>query len=101
MPIKIKSKKEEKIEKEKALGTYDKQCKQQCHKCYNYHHKPGEKRCIENENEKEEKYKKSKKNENKNEELDRVCYQCKRKEHMSQDCQKRKYHKCRKQKKPR
>ena len=36
---KIESKKEEKTEKEKALGAYNKQYKQRCHKCGKYGYK--------------------------------------------------------------
>ena len=44
---KIKSKKEEKREKEKALRAYNKQCKQRCHKCGKFIHKPGNHKCPE------------------------------------------------------
>ena len=46
-------KKEEKVEKGKFLGTYNKQYKQQYRKCGNYGHKPGDKKCPENKYEKE------------------------------------------------
>ena len=36
----IKSKKEEKTEKENALGAYNNWYKQRCHKCGKYSHKP-------------------------------------------------------------
>ena len=49
---KMKSKKEEKTENEKALGLYSKQYKQQCKKCGKYGNKPGGKRYPENKNEK-------------------------------------------------
>ena len=49
---KIKSKKEEKTEKEKAMGAYNKQYKQPCQKCGKYSHKPGDRRCPENKKEK-------------------------------------------------
>ena len=49
---KIKNKKEEKVDKEKALGTYNKQYKQKCRKCGKYGHKPGDKKCPENKHEK-------------------------------------------------
>ena len=52
---KIKNKREEKVKKEKALGTYNKQYKQRCRKCGKYSHKPGDKRCPENKNEKQSK----------------------------------------------
>ena len=47
---KIKSKKEEKSEKEKALGAYNKQYKQQCQICEKYGHKSGDWKCPENKN---------------------------------------------------
>ena len=50
-----KEDKEEKVEKEKALGACNKQYKQWYRKCGKYGHKPGDKRCPENKNEKEEK----------------------------------------------
>ena len=43
---KNKNKKEEKIEKEKALGAYNKQYKQWCRKCGKYDHKPGNKKVL-------------------------------------------------------
>ena len=56
---KIKNKKEQKVEKEKALGTYNKQYKQWCRKCGKYSHKPRDMRCPENKNRKGEKNKKT------------------------------------------
>ena len=43
----------------KALRAYNKQCKQRCHKCSKYSHKPGNQKCPENKNEKEEKCEKT------------------------------------------
>ena len=68
--------KEEKVEKEKALGAYNKQYKQRYMKCGKYGHKSGQKRCPENKNEKEEKNKKTERNENKNRKFNGVCYHC-------------------------
>ena len=63
---KIKSKKEENTGKEKALGAWNKQYKQQCQKCGRYGHKPGNRRCPENKNEKIENNKKTERYEYKN-----------------------------------
>ena len=41
------------MEKEKALGTYNKQYKQRCHKCGNCGHKPGHHKCSKNKKENE------------------------------------------------
>ena len=57
---KTKSKKKEKSRKEKALGAYNKQYKQRCHKCGKYIHKPDNQKCPENKNEKQEKKRKQK-----------------------------------------
>ena len=38
--------------KKKALGAYNKQYKQRCHKCSKYGHKPGDQNCPENKKEK-------------------------------------------------
>ena len=43
---KIKNKKDEKIEKEKVLGAYNKQYKQWCRKCGKYGHKPGNRSAL-------------------------------------------------------
>ena len=63
---KIKSKKEEKTEKEKVLGAYNKQYEQRCQKCGKYGHKPGDRRQPENKNEKDENNKKTERFEYKN-----------------------------------
>ena len=88
---KIKNKKEEKIEKEKDLSTYNKQYNQWCIKCGKYGHKPEVKKCHENKNEKEEKYKKSEKYDNKNRKFKGLCYHSGGKVHMSEDCWEQKY----------
>ena len=66
------------------MVAYDKQYKQQCQKCGQFGHKPGNRRCLENKNEKEENNKKA---ENKNRKFDGICYHCSQKEHISRDCQ--------------
>ena len=81
---KIKIKKEEKIEKEKALNVYNKQYKQRCRRCEKYDHKPGDRRCPKNKNEKEENEKKVKQ---KNRKFEEICYHCEQKGHISRDCQ--------------
>ena len=53
---KNKSKNEEKTEKEKVLGAYNKQYKQWCCKCGRYGHKPGDRKYPENINEEEENF---------------------------------------------
>ena len=95
---KIKCKKEEEIEKEKALGVHDKQYKQRCRKCGKYGHKPGDWRCPENKNKKEEN---NKKTGYKNRKFDGICYHCGEEGHISRDCRAQKngyYKKLRKQK---
>ena len=73
---KIKDKKEKNIEKEKALGAYNKKYNQWFRKGGKYGHKPGDKRCSENKNEKEEYNKKTERYENKNRKFDLVCCHC-------------------------
>ena len=79
---KIKSKKEEKSEKEKALDAYNKQYKHPCQRYGKCGHKPGVWRCPENKNEKEEN---DKKTEYKNKKIDGICYHCNQKGHISRD----------------
>ena len=76
---KIKSKKAEKNEKEKALNAYNKQYKQQCWSCGKYSHKPGNWRCPKNRHEKEENEKKI---EYKNRKFKGICYHCGQKGHI-------------------
>ena len=85
---KIKTKKEEKHEKEKALNVYNNQYKQQCQRCGKYGHKPVDRRCPEIKNNKEE-Y--EKKNEYNNKKFDGICHHCGQKGHMSKDCRAKKY----------
>ena len=65
---KIKGKKEEKNEKEKALNVYSKQYKQQCQWCGKYGHKPGDWRRP------------------KNKKFDGICYHRGQRGHRSKDC---------------
>ena len=65
---KIKSKKEEKSEKEKASGAYNKY-KQRCHTCGKYGHKPGNSKFPKNKSEWDESNKKTENNEDKNKKL--------------------------------
>ena len=69
---KIKSKKGEKSEKEKALHAYNEQCKQQCRR-YKYGHKPGDWRCPEKINVRGEN---DKKTEYKIRKFEGICYHC-------------------------
>ena len=69
----LKVKKKKKLKK-KALGAYDKQYKQQCQKCGTYGHKPGNRRCPENENATDENNKKTERHEYKNKKIEGVCY---------------------------
>ena len=88
-----------KKEKEKVLGTYNKQYKQRCCKFGKYGYKPGDQKCLENKNEKYEK----KENRNKKKKFNGVCYHCRKEEHMGWDCREQKYSNyknMRKQKKP-
>ena len=80
---KIKNKKKEKHEKEKAFNVYKKQYKQQFQRCGMYGHKPGDRRCPESNNKKKEN---EKKNEYKIQRFDGICYHCGQKGHMSKDC---------------
>ena len=81
----IKNKNEEKREKEKVLGTYNKQYKQRCCKCGNYGHKPGDCKCLENKKERKSDEKMTTKGN-----ILRVCYQCRKNGHMRKDCHERK-----------
>ena len=81
----------EKVEKEKFLGAYKIQYKQQCQKCGKYGHKPGDKRCPDNKYEKEKNMRKLKKMTIKTENLMGYATIAGEKGHMSKDCCERKY----------
>ena len=79
-----------KKEKEKTLGTNNKQNKHRYHKCGRYSHKPGNHKCFENKKEHDKDRKNRKKDYIKKKYFDGICYHCGKKRHMSKDCHLRK-----------